>query len=159
MKICPCGSNQRYMDCCGLYIQKNKPAETPDILMRSRYSAFVEGNIPYIKKTMRGPALIGFNKQNFEEDITWLELEVISTEQDPKTPNEGFVEFKAKYQTKNKQPFSKTSTPEFQHENHPLRRGSTPKASGGCSQTETLHEKSKFEKINGKWYYVSGEHF
>ncbi len=118
------------MDCCGAYIQKKKQAETPEILMRSRYSAFAEGNIAYIRKTMRGHALLGFDKKNYLQDNTiWLGLEVIATNLEPRNPNLGYVEFKAKYKQKQNK------------------------------ETETIHENSKFEKIAGKWYYVSGELF
>lgn len=127
MKPCPCDKQKRYMDCCGLYIQKKMLAETPEKLMRSRYSAFAEGNISYIRKTMRGAALLDFNKKNMNEDVIWLGLEVIHSALDPNDPNIGYVEFKAHYKQKNN------------------------KESG------ILHEKSRFEKMNGKWFYVSGE--
>lgn len=124
MKMCPCGSQKRYMDCCGLYIQTKTAAPTPEALMRSRYSAFVEGNIPYIRKTMRGPALVGFNNNRFQKTVVWLGLEVIAASLDPEDANMGYVEFKAKCKP-------------------------TP-----YKEIEILHEKSKFEKLDGKWFYI-----
>jgi SEC-C motif-containing protein len=156
MKLCPCGSKKRYMDCCGIYIQKKVSAETPEALMRSRYSAFVEGNILYIRKTMRGPALLGFDKKNFKADTTWLGLEVIATAIDPQNPNLGTVEFKAKYKSKqNKPTIAKDNVFDTNaHINIDITNGI---ANGIMSDVQTLHEKSQFEKISGKWYYISGD--
>lgn len=156
MKLCPCGSKKRYMDCCGIYIQKKMPVETPEALMRSRYSAFVEGNIPYIRKTMRGPALLGFDKKNFKADTTWLGLEVIATAIDPHNPNLGTVEFKAKYKSKqNKSTIAKDNDLDTNTDiNIDMDTNIDTDITSGI---QTLHEKSQFEKISGKWYYISGD--
>lgn len=97
MKLCPCGSQARYLDCCGLYIQKKLPAPTPEALMRSRYSAFVEGNIAYIRKTMRGEALLNFDKRAAKEKVGWISLEILSTSKSSDNHQIGYVEFIAKY--------------------------------------------------------------
>ena len=49
---CPCGSNHPYPECCGLY-HAGAPAPAPDAqsLMRSRYSAYVLCNEPYLLAT------------------------------------------------------------------------------------------------------------
>ena len=44
---CPCGSGKNYSDCCEKII-KGTPAETPEALMRARYSAYVKGEIDFI---------------------------------------------------------------------------------------------------------------
>ncbi len=99
MKYCPCGSGTRYLECCGLYLEQKGFAPTPEALMRSRYSAFVEGKADYIKRTMRPPAANLFDKNSFSErNEEWLGLEVIQFYLDPLNPAIGFVEFKAKYQ-------------------------------------------------------------
>jgi len=100
MKYCPCGSQKRYLDCCGPYVLKKLPAPTPEALMRSRYTAFVEGNINYIQKTMKGEALLNFDKRIAKEKVLWLELEVLETTQDSNNPQISYVEFKAKYKKK-----------------------------------------------------------
>lgn len=128
-KICPCGSKQLLMECCGALISGDKVADTPLKLMRSRYTAFVLANMAYIKKTMKGPALKGFNKtesKKWAESVEWLGLEVIKTDYQLGNTT-GHVEFIATFK-----------------ENH---------------QVKSIHEKSKFIFENGKWYYVDGIHF
>ncbi len=48
---CPCGSDQDFSVCCGLY---HRGAEPPDAvtLMRSRYSAYARGDAGYLWRTM-----------------------------------------------------------------------------------------------------------
>lgn len=41
-KACPCGSGQAFKDCCQRYHGGELP-ETPEKLMRSRFSAYVKG--------------------------------------------------------------------------------------------------------------------
>lgn len=40
-KPCPCGSRKKYAECCGPRLSGERPAETPEALMRSRYTAYV----------------------------------------------------------------------------------------------------------------------
>lgn len=98
MKLCPCGTQKRYLECCGLYLLKKGIPNTPEALMRSRYTAFVEGDIRYIQKTMQGEALATFNKQTAKKKVQWVKLEVLNTALDPNNSEIGFVEFKAYYQ-------------------------------------------------------------
>ncbi|MDR1318646.1 MAG: YchJ family protein [Treponema sp.] len=51
MKACPCGSGRAISDCCGPYITGKSKAPTAEALMRSRYSAYVEHAVDYIIKT------------------------------------------------------------------------------------------------------------
>lgn len=48
MMNCPCGSGTSYSDCCQPFHTKAKNAPTAELLMRSRYSAFVLGNEEYL---------------------------------------------------------------------------------------------------------------
>lgn len=98
MSLCPCGSSNTYEQCCGLYIDQKELPQTPEQLMRSRYTAYSMGKIDYIRKTMKGKALIGFNEQEAQQwatRITWLGLEV--TEAKPTSSDIGFVEFIARF--------------------------------------------------------------
>ena len=94
---CKCGSNKDYSDCCGIYIDGLKLPETPEQLMRSRYTAYATANIDYIVKTMQGKPLEGYDRQDaalWAQKVVWQKLEVLnSTIQKDK----GFVEFKAYY--------------------------------------------------------------
>jgi len=97
--ICKCGSNKNYLDCCGAFIVKNKLPQTPEQLMRSRYTAYVIGDIDYIAATMQDRALIGFDPKEAKlrsNETIWLKLEIIGTKQ--KNKNLGLVEFKVYYQ-------------------------------------------------------------
>ena len=49
--LCPCQSSLSYEDCCGRFHSRNMFPKTAEQLMRSRYSAFVLKNIPYIVQT------------------------------------------------------------------------------------------------------------
>jgi len=51
-KNCPCHSGKRYESCCGPFHRGDLEAETPEALMRSRYSAFALGLGGYLVKTL-----------------------------------------------------------------------------------------------------------
>lgn len=94
---CKCGSSKSYSDCCGNYIDGLKLPETPEQLMRSRYTAYTMANIDYIIKTMQGKPLKGYNRKQsalWAQSVIWQRLEVLSTTMHK---NKGFVEFKAYY--------------------------------------------------------------
>lgn len=48
---CPCGSGHTYETCCKPYHEKQTVPETPEQMMRSRYTAFVLGLVDYIIAT------------------------------------------------------------------------------------------------------------
>ena len=71
---CPCGSARSYPECCGLY-HSGVPAPDAQSLMRSRYSAFVLCNEPYLLATWHPstrPQSVAFNK-----DQKWFGLTVV----------------------------------------------------------------------------------
>ncbi|MDR2535524.1 MAG: YchJ family protein [Treponema sp.] len=51
MKPCPCGSGKSYSECCESYILGVQLPATAEALMRSRYVAYVEHAIDYIVDT------------------------------------------------------------------------------------------------------------
>lgn len=127
MSLCPCGSTQDYLACCGLYISGQQIPRTAEALMRSRYTAYTMANIDYIKKTMRGKPLLHFNSveaANWAKSVHWLGLKIIKTDCDPKK-RAGLVEFIATYINKN--------------------------------TICTLHEISQFRYIDNCWFYTDGE--
>jgi SEC-C motif-containing protein len=94
MSLCPCGSQKNYIACCKPYINEKKVPQTPEQLMRSRYTAYSQGQINYIKKTMMGKPLMDFNEveaQNWAENSQWLGLDVLEFTQE--NLNLGYVEF------------------------------------------------------------------
>lgn len=103
MTTCPCGLHD-YSGCCALYHSGERIPPTPEVLMRSRYSAYALANIDYIKKTMQGKALSGFDQSNAQvwaESVKWLGLKVINTRSE--SPDCGFVEFIVRFMENGKQ--------------------------------------------------------
>ncbi len=101
MELCPCGSNNQYVECCEPFIRGEKKPKTPEELMRSRYSAYNKMHLDYIAQTMRGPAASDFDPNHAEHwssQIKWLGLQVIRSESDGK---QGTVEFIIHYSHNN----------------------------------------------------------
>jgi SEC-C motif-containing protein len=129
MKTCPCCSGKSYKDCCEPFIITTSYPQTPEILMRSRYTAFALANVDYIFHTMADQALLSSDRastQSFIDDVEWLGLEIISAAKPSSNESEGIVEFVAHY-----------------------------KVNG---EVKILSERSQFAKKEGRWFYVSGEH-
>ena len=102
--FCNCGSGKNYSECCEPLIKGYKEPQTPEALMRSRYTAYTKANITYITKTMRGKASIGFDATEAKEwakRVKWQRLEIIETKLD--NPNKGIVEFKAFFEENGQQ--------------------------------------------------------
>lgn len=126
--LCPCGSNNDYLQCCGRYIEQHQFPDTPEQLMRSRYTAYTQANIDYIANTMRDPAAKDFNRdeaKQFAQTAKWLGLEVVTSHIDQQDEDKGFVEFIATYQLNN--------------------------------QLTKMHEVSEFQRINQRWFYTDGK--
>lgn len=95
---CPCGQALPYELCCAIYLEGKDKPKVPEALMRSRYTAYSMGNTDYIKKTMRGKPLLGFNEiasANWAKSVQWLGLAVLKVYQEKE--DVGFVEFVASY--------------------------------------------------------------
>ena len=91
--VCPCSSNKAYSLCCEPLHKGLQKAQTPEELMRSRYSAFALGEAEYLYKT----SLVKHHAPNELEQlkaqmgqVEWLKLEVLAAYDD-------IVEFKAYY--------------------------------------------------------------
>ncbi len=128
MTPCPCGSLHAYEDCCGPLIHHQKPALTPESLMRSRYTAYTQANIAYIQATMAPPASLEFDAaaaQQWAQSVQWLSLKVLRAF---RKGEQGFVEFIATCAE------LRTS---------PLKR-------------HKIQELSEFHQHEGQWRYVKG---
>ena len=96
-KLCPCGLPAEYDYCCGRFIERRALPDNPESLMRSRYTAFTQANMQYIRYTMRGKPLKNFNAQAtraWASRVTWLGLTVYFSET---IGNRGTVSFSAKF--------------------------------------------------------------
>ncbi len=127
---CPCDSGEKYRSCCQPFISGKAMTETPEQLMRSRYSAYTQANVDYSFETMLGEALIRADRQavqRWAEQSEWLRLEVLDAPVVDENAVEGEVEFKA-----------------YLKENR---------------QVKVIHERSTFFKDKGRWFYIDGQHF
>ena len=125
-ELCPCGSKKSYQYCCGMYLTGKKHPETAEKLMRSRYTAFYQGNIDYLIATLHPDQRKSNERTELSNSIKntqWLGLTIIDTKQGKKNDAIGYVEFEAIYQV-----------------NEPAQ----------------LHERSRFIKIDKKWFYADG---
>lgn len=102
IKSCPCCSGKTYESCCAPFIKGESVADSPEALMRSRYTAYSQANIPYIQQTMKSPASDNYDPieaKKWAESIEWLGLVILNR----KTKgNLGKVEFIATYQHNDK---------------------------------------------------------
>lgn len=126
-ELCPCGSKKQTKYCCAMYLSGQKKPETAEKLMRSRYTAFYQGNIAYLIATLAPDRRKSDDAQELAKSIkntTWLGLTIINTQKGKKKDATGVVEFEAIYQ---------------------------------INEPAQLHERSRFVKIDGQWFYVSGD--
>lgn len=127
--LCPCGSNKNYDECCKPYIDDGQLPETAEKLMRSRYTAFTQANIEYLKKTLAPESRKDFDPKatkEWAEKSKWKGLKIISTTKGGPEDSKGVVEFMATYEL-NKEAIDH-------------------------------HEVSDFRKDEtGRWFFVDGE--
>ena len=93
MKHCYCNSHKSFEICCEPYLNKQTFPQTPEQLMRSRYSAYVLQNADYLMETTHVSERKHYSKSEILEwakSNTWMKLEVIKAFDD-------IVEFKAYY--------------------------------------------------------------
>lgn len=109
-------------ECCGPVLRGARPAATAEALMRSRYTAFAEGDAGYLLRSWHPrtrPAELAL-----DPDTRWRFLEVLRTERGGPFDDTGVVEFEAHYR------------------------------SGG--ERGSLHEVSRFARVEGAWVYLDG---
>ena len=87
---CPCGTGKSVDQCCGLYLSGKTYPNNAEALMRSRYSAYVTGNIPYLKKSWHPDTCPELNSDDL--NTQWARLEVIRSKKGLKS---SIVEFRA----------------------------------------------------------------
>lgn len=93
---CPCGSEQKYESCCGIF-HSGVPAPTALALMKSRYSAYAKGNLEYIQNTTdpqaQDPRAFSAAKE-WMQSAQFVKLEILLSEENE---NKAIVEFKAHF--------------------------------------------------------------
>lgn len=134
--LCPCGSDASFSACCGRYLSGADRPETAEALMRSRFSAFVRGAAAYLVATRHPDARAPAEGEDIARSIAeteWLSLAVLRTEAGGAEDASGEVEFAAAFR----------------------RRGGVLAAGGGKPQQ--MHERSRFVRRGGVWYYTEGD--
>ncbi|MFJ7179006.1 YchJ family protein [Streptomyces massasporeus] len=116
---CACGLPQAYEACCGRFHSGGSAAPTAEALMRSRYCAFMKGDVAYLLRTWHPRTRPG--RLDLDPGMRWTGLEILRTSDGSAFHATGTVEFRASYR-------------------------------GG-----SLHELSRFERVDGAWVYVDGE--
>ena len=125
---CICGIGESTETHCGPIIKGERPAETAEALMRSRYTAYVLGEVDYILESLHPEHRKDVDRNATEawsKKAEWKGLEIVSTEAGGPTDDRGKVEFVARFEL------------------------------GGVAQVH--HERADFARQNGRWYFVDGE--
>jgi SEC-C motif-containing protein len=94
---CVCGSNKKYKECCGRFLDGSTLPATAEMLMRSRYTAYTLLREDYLLTTWHAstrPEKLGLVE---EKNSQWLGLQVKRHEQQDET--HALVEFVARYKT------------------------------------------------------------
>jgi SEC-C motif domain protein len=129
---CPCGSGLKFKKCCGLALDGSLWPQTPEALMRSRYSAYVTGNAEHLFRTTHpeNEAVAGVTRERFKDEtirycqhVDFEQLEVLGTEP---TDEQGSaaVTFTAHYKL-------------------------------GANR-DSFTERSEFVQVDGRWLYFRG---
>ena len=79
--LCPCQSGKSYTDCCQPFHLHQMIPDSAEKLMRSRYTAYTQVNIPYIVETTvpaQQPLLDQQAMQLWGDETDWAGLKIIS---------------------------------------------------------------------------------
>ena len=101
-KQCPCGSGKDYTLCCGRYIENGDIPETPEQLMRSRYTAYIMENDSYLLATWHPTTRPSSLSDGNKLPVKWVELAVIGAANVSKDDTNAVVEFVARYKLNGK---------------------------------------------------------
>ena len=81
-ELCPCKSGKKFGECCGPVLSGATRAETAEALMRARYSAYVTGEVDFLRTSATKAVQEDFDaaaSKAWSEADTWHGLEIIST--------------------------------------------------------------------------------
>jgi len=127
MSDCPCGSAKPFDACCGPIIAGTTPAPTAEALMRSRYSAYVTVNVPYLEQSLAPEERHDFDPEQakqWAETSTWLGLTIHSVKDGGEADQTGQVDFTASF--------------EYQ------------------GNRQDHREVAQFKRLDGVWHYTDG---
>jgi SEC-C motif-containing protein len=125
--LCPCGSGAALAACCGPLLDGSAAAPTAEALMRSRYSAHVRGAIDYLVATHDPATRAGVDRAAVARWARQSEWQGLTI-----------------VATEAGGPGDEHGVVEFEAR---YRAGGVP---------QLHHERSRFRKLDGRWYYVDG---
>lgn len=131
---CYCCTGKPFADCCEPLLTGKRKAESPEVLMRSRYSAFCTHNSEYIRTTHHPNYQTEDDGDPLDQALKttqWLGLKIIETQGDT-------VEFCAFYR-------DLTDSGVLSAE-----------SSKAAPTAQQLHEQSHFVCENDEWFYTEG---
>lgn len=126
-QLCPCGSKKAAKYCCQIYLSGKKQPDTAEKLMRSRYTAFSLGKVDYLIATLHQDRRQSSDRQELTKSIN-------------NTRWLGLTIISTEKGKKN----DKTGVVEFE-------------AIYQTTEPGQLHERSRFVKTDGQWFYVEGD--
>jgi SEC-C motif-containing protein len=92
---CPCGLPAAYGQCCGRFHSGEQSAPTAELLMRSRYSAFVARDTAYLLRTWHPATRPGHLE--LDPGTRWTGLEILQATDGSAFHTTGTVTFRAGY--------------------------------------------------------------
>jgi SEC-C motif-containing protein len=127
-RLCPCTSKLTFDKCCEPYLAGRKLPETPEKLMRSRFSAYATRKVDYLIATTsveERSKLDAGELASYCRSVSCISLKVVQTEAGGPQDEAGTVLFHASLQVNGKR---------------------------------LLHrELSRFRREEGRWVYVDGD--
>ena len=102
-------------------------APTAERLMRSRYTAFVLGDAAHLARSWHPRTRP--DDIHIDPDLVWTGLEIVDAEAGGADDATGTVEFRAAWR----------------------------QSAGAESSAGELHERSRFVRLRGRWYYLDGD--
>jgi SEC-C motif-containing protein len=96
---CPCGTTSSFADCCEPIITEQELAQTPEQLMRSRYSAYATGAVDWVIASNHPESREEIDREEilrWSHESTWQGLRIIESAPGD-SDDEGFVRFRARY--------------------------------------------------------------
>jgi len=119
-----------FSQCCQPCIQGKKKVATAETLLRSRYTAFVIGDVDYIIRTQHSRTKDQAARDEIEtwaKQSEWHGFTLIQTEGGAESDSKGILQFCAKYRPHNEK------------------------------RVREHYENALFEKENGEWRFVDSE--
>ncbi|NTS76139.1 YchJ family protein [Catenovulum sp. SM1970] len=129
-KACPCNPDKQYQACCQLLHTKVNKASSPEQLMRSRYSAYATAEIDYIIETLLPAKRSTAMRQElieYTKQIKFVKLDIVDA------------------------PVVNPDKPTQGVVEFKAWYQDTDK------QYYCQHERSRFQLIDGNWYYQDGD--